>query len=77
MIRHFAYFVEHTLSPLIQEIDKVLGKTEDLKNILDREMINKAISTLVELELSKTIIRAVVGLIISLIFAGVVLTILK
>ena len=76
MTRHFGYFIEHTLKPLIEQVDGLFEKTQHLKGVVDKETLNELIKTLVELELSKTIIQTITTLFISLIFAGIVWKIL-
>jgi hypothetical protein len=75
MTRHLGYFVAHTIKPLIEELDKVFSKCENLK--FDKLYCEYILRQLIELELKKVIIYCVTYTGIALMLLGAVCIILS
>jgi hypothetical protein len=54
MTRHIGAFIQNTVKPMIEELDKVLGKCENLK--IDKEELQKIFANLLVFEMFKTVV---------------------
>ena len=75
MTRHIGVFIINTLRPLIEELDKLLGKCQYL--CISRDDLYGIVRLMVELEIQKTIIKGMVSLIIGGMFCWTMWLIVK
>ena len=61
--RHLGYFIHHTLKPLIEEMDKIMGKCQNLK--IDKYTLEYMFERLIWLEIHKALIYCGTYLIIA------------
>jgi len=61
--RHVGYFIHNTIKPLIEELDQLMGKCQNLK--FDKVYFEEILSKLIELELSKATLYCVTYLAIA------------
>ena len=75
MTRHIGAFVTNVLKPLIEELDKLLGKCKHLK--LTKKDINSMMLDLISLEVYKTKWYCILYLVLGSLFCLTVYFILK
>lgn len=75
MTRHIGAFIQNTVKPLVEELDKLLGKCKHLK--FKRKDIELMVKVVMDYSLIKTIIHSVTYLILGAIFCRTVWLILR
>ena len=75
MISHIGSFIANTVKPLVEELDKLLGKCSNLH--LTKEELNKTIENFIEFELEKTYVYCILSLILGVLFCLTVYFILR
>ena len=73
--RHVGYFMLHTVKPMMEELDKILEKCNNIK--IDSLTLDLMIKDVINLEIKKSIIYCITYIIISLILGGICYVILR
>lgn len=74
MTRHLGYFIQHTIKPLVDDLNKALKGCEKIK--MDKRFLEIFIYELVHLEIRKLLVRSIVHIILGILFCMTVYFIL-